>query len=599
MTDTSVVVAPTTGFWKKTWRLVWPYFSSREWKSAWALLIVVIALSLATVYLAVQFNSWRREFYNMLNGKDLHDVPVAIGSMTLFTTNYFLYLMGKFTFLALIYIVVGVYALYLRQILQLRWRKWVTKHLVDRWLANRAYYRLQLQNYGSENPEQRIESDVEAFTRQSMVLSIDLITTIVNLVSFSVILWGISGVVSLSLGTFTTTVSGYMFWVALAYALVGSGLTYWIARQLVPVNFDRERLNADFRFRMMRVRENAESIALYAGESREADGLEVSFQRVWSNYWRYMILIKRLNWFQSFYGQLAVVFPYLVAAPRYFSGAIDVGTVFQVAGAFGQVQDSLSWFISSFDTLAAWKATTNRLDTFVEAIERVEADGRRQTLSIETQDAPAVNLSVSDIAVPPGRTLMHNVQIEVARGDKVLISGPSGSGKTTLFRVLAGLWPFAKGKLRVPKGARVLFLSQKPYLPLGTLRAAVAFPSEPGAFTDDQIKAALTDVQLPRLVDHLDDDQNWSMTLSVGEQQRVAIARALLNKPDWLFMDEATSALDEENEKHVYDLVSRRLAQSAVVSIAHRPSVATYHRRRLAIVPERQQVQSVSLAPAE
>ena len=599
MTDTSVIVAPTTGFWKKTWRLVWPYFSSREWKGAWALLIVVIALSLASVYLAVQFNMWRREFYNMLNSKDLHDVPVAIGSMTLFTTNYFLYLMGKFTFLALIYIVVGVYALYLRQILQLRWRKWVTKNLIDRWLDNRAYYRLQLQNYGSENPEQRIESDVEAFTRTSLTLSIDLITTIVNLISFSVILWGISGVITFSLGAFPITISGYMFWVALAYALVGSGLTYWIARQLVPVNFDRERLNADFRFRMMRVRENAESVALYGGESSEGDGLEVSFQRVWNNYWRYMILIKRLNWFQSFYGQLAVVFPYLVAAPRYFAGAIDVGTVFQVAGAFGQVQESLSWFINSFDTLAAWKATTNRLDTFVEAMERVEADGRRQTLSIETQDASAVNLSVSDIAVPTGRTLMHDVQIDVARGDKVLISGPSGSGKTTLFRVLAGLWPFAKGKLRIPKGARVLFLSQKPYLPLGTLRQAVTFPSEPGAFTDDQIKAALNDVQLPHLLDHLDEDQNWSMSLSVGEQQRVAIARALLNRPDWLFMDEATSALDEENEKHVYDLVSQRLAQSAVVSIAHRPSVATYHRRRLAIDPEAQQVRSLSLAPAE
>jgi putative ATP-binding cassette transporter len=599
MTDASVVAAPATGFWRKTWRLIWPYFSSREWKGAWALLIVVIALSLASVYLAVQFNTWRREFYNMLNTKDLHDVPVAIGSVTLFTTNYFLYLMGKFTFLALIYIVVAVYALYLRQILQLRWRKWVTKHLIDRWLANRAYYRLQLQNYGSENPEQRIESDVEAFTRQSMILSIDLITTAVNLVSFSVILWGISGVVTFSIGSVPVTVSGYMFWVALAYALVGSGLTYWIAKQLVPVNFDRERLNADFRFRMMRIRENAESVALYGGEGREGSGLEVSFQRVWNNYWRYMILIKRLNWFQSFYGQLAVVFPYLVAAPRYFAGAIDVGTVFQVAGAFGQVQDSLSWFINSFDTLAAWKATTNRLDTFVEAMERVEADGRRQTLEIEMQHSPAVNLSVSDIAVPSGRTLMHDVQIDVAHGDKILISGPSGSGKTTLFRVLAGLWPFAKGKLRIPKGARVLFLSQKPYLPLGSLREAIAFPSEPGTFTDEQIKSALDDVHLSHLIDHLDQDQNWSMSLSVGEQQRVAIARALLNKPDWLFMDEATSALDEENEKHVYDLVSQRLAQSAVVSIAHRPSVAAYHRRRLAIDPERQEVQSVSLAPAE
>ncbi|HEV8389433.1 MAG TPA: ATP-binding cassette domain-containing protein, partial [Dongiaceae bacterium] len=375
--------------------------------------------------------------------------------------------------------------------------------------------------------------------------------------------------------------------------------TYWIGKPLVKANFEQQRFNADFRFRMIRIRENSESIALYSGEAREHDGLNVSFMKVWNNTWRLMIVGKRLNWFVSFYDNFTTLFPYLVTAPRYFAGAIDFGTVFQVAGAFSRVQDSLSWFISLFQNLAIWKATTNRLVTFVEALERAEADARQEILEVERQDVPAVNLSVSDIAVPTGRTLMHDVDIEIPRGDKVLISGPSGSGKTTLFRVLAGLWPFAKGKLRIPKGARVLFLSQKPYLPLGTLREAVAFPSESGTFTDDQIKAALGDVHLPHLVNRLDDDENWSMTLSVGEQQRIAIARALLNKPDWLFMDEATSALDDENERHVYDLITQRLAESAVVSIAHRPSVAAYHRRRLAIKPEIQQVQSVSLAPAE
>jgi putative ATP-binding cassette transporter len=259
----------------------------------------------------------------------------------------------------------------------------------------------------------------------------------------------------------------------------------------------------------------------------------------------------------------------------------------------------LSWFVQAYQDLAAWKATTNRLITFVDALERVETNARHQTLVIEPQSASEVDLVASDIAVPTGRTLMQDIQIQIPRGDKVLISGPSGSGKTTLFRVLAGLWPFANGKLRVPKGASVLFLSQKPYLPLGTLREAVAFPSDPGAFADDQIKAALADVRLPHLVNRLDDDDNWTMSLSVGEQQRVAIARALLNKPDWLFMDEATSALDDENERHAYELITQRLAQSAIVSIAHRPSVAAYHNRLIAIKPELQQVQSASLAAAE
>lgn len=596
MTDTSNVVTSTTGFWKQTWRLTWPYLRSSEWKSAWTLLVVVIVLTFAQVYLSVQFNDWRRDFYNMLNTKDLHETAVTLGPVTLFQVNYFFYIIGKFVFLAIFWVLFGVYGVYLQQILQLRWRRWVTRELTDRWLANRAYYRLQLLGYGTENPEQRIEADVTTFTQDTLTLAIGFISNVVNLASFSVVLWSISGAVSLSLGATDITIPGYMFWVALLYAAIGTFLVYVIGKPLVPANFLLEKLNADFRFRMMRVRENAESIALYGGEPSEAAGLGLSFRRVWDQYWRFMILTKRLNWFQLSFGQIAVVFPYLMAAPKYFAGAFDVGTLFQIADAFGTVRDSLSWFVSLFDRLAAWKATTNRLHTFVDALERAEMDTRQQPLVVETQETPAVALSVSDIAVPTGRTLMHDVTVEIPRGDKVLISGPSGSGKTTLFRALAGLWPFAKGKLTIPKGARVLFLSQKPYLPLGTLRAAIAFPGDPTAFGDAEIRQMLADLNLQHLADRLDEDDNWSMTLSVGEQQRIAIARALLNKPDWLFMDEATSALDEENEAHAYALVTERLPQTAVVSIAHRPQVARYHHRRLVIDPQAKSIKALAAA---
>src|SRR5688572_15670909 len=599
MTDTSQVVTSTTGFWRKIWRLTWPYFRSNEWRSAWVLLVAVILLNLGRVYLGVLFNEWNRDFFNALEQKDLTPTPVLLLGMDFGTVNRFAYLIGKFTLLAAILIVVFVYAIYLAQMLELRWRRWMTADLTKRWMSHRTHYRLQLLGYGTDNPEQRIQEDIDRFTTDTIDLLISLMRNVVNLITFTLILWSISGPISFMLLQAEVTIPGYMVWVVIAYALAGTLITFWIGLPLVKANFDQQRLNADFRFRMTRIREHSESIALYAGEAREEAGLTVSFLKVWNNTWRIMTLEKRLNWFSNFYDNFTTLFPYLVTAPRYFAGAIDFGTVFQVANAFDRVYISLSWFISLFRSLAIWKATTNRLVTFVDALARAEADARRQTLETEHHDGPAVDLSVADIALPDGRTLMNDVRVQIAPGDKVLISGPSGSGKTTLFRVLAGLWPFAKGKLRIPKGARVLFLSQKPYLPLGTLRDVVSFPSDHGTFTDDQIRAVLKDVKLPHLVDRLDEDENWSMTLSVGEQQRVAIARALLNKPDWLFMDEATSALDEETERHVYGLVTERLAQSAIVSIAHRPSVAAYHRRRLAIVPELQQVQSVSLAPAE
>ena len=596
MTDNSVVATPKAAFWRKAFRLVWPYFTSSEWKSAWTLLVAVIALSFGRVYLSVQFNNWNRDFYNALEQKDLSPTPVTIGATELFTVNKLVYLVGQFTLLAIILIIVFVYAVYLNQILQLRWRRWMTALLMTKWLSHRAYYRLELTSYGTDNPEQRIQDDVDKFTSDTLDLSISLLRNIVNVVTFIFILWGISGVITIALGGRPIEIPGYMVWIAIVYALGGTLLTFFIGRPLVKANFDQERLNADFRFRMSRIRENSESIALYAGETRERAGLDISFLKVWNNTWRLMIVGKRLNWFVNFYDNFTILFPYLVAAPRYFSGAIDFGTVFQVANAFGRVQDSLSWFISFFPNLAAWKATTNRLVTFVESLDRAEADAFNQMLSVNQWDQPIVALSAAEIAIPTGRALLNDVRIEIAPGDKVLISGPSGSGKTTLFRVLAGLWPFAKGKLTIPKGARVLFLSQKPYLPLGTLREAVAFPAEPNAFSDDQIKSVLQDVRLPHLTSRLDEDSNWSMTLSVGEQQRVAIARALLNKPDWLFMDEATSALDEENETHAYTLVNERLPQAALVSIAHRPQVARHHHRRLVLDPRAKSIQTVALA---
>ncbi len=594
MAKVSIEFGRSSGFFAKLWRLTWPYFRSEEWKLAWVLLIAAVALSLGRVYLGVLFNDWNRDFFNALEQKDLTPTPVELAGHVFFEINRFTYLLGKFLVLAFIFIVVAVYGIYLGQILQLRWRRWMTRDLSGKWLANRAYYRMELVGNGTDNPEQRIEADVHNFTDDTLGLSLSLLRNIVNLVTFIIVLWSLSGPLDFFLGGIAIHVPAYMVWVAVIYAAGGTLLTFWLGRPLVRANFDQQRFSADFRFRLMRVRENAESVALYGGEVHEGRGFESSFGKVWANWWRLMLLTKRLNWFTSFYDQLTVVFPYLVAAPRYFAGLTDFGTIFQVANAFGRVQDSLSWFINVFQNLASWKATTDRLTTFVDAIERARASAAETKLAIAEAAEPGLSVEDVEVSLPNGRVLLHDVDLRIAQGEKLLISGPSGSGKTTLFRLLAGLWPFAKGRLKVPRGAKVLFLSQRPYLPLGSLRQAMSFPGDPASITDDAFKAALLDVRLPQLVDKLDEEANWSMTLSVGEQQRLAFARVLLNRPDWLFLDEATSALDEDNENHLYRLVAERLARSTMVSIAHRPSVARFHQRRVAIDPARR---SLSMSP--
>jgi energy-coupling factor transporter ATP-binding protein EcfA2 len=352
-----------------------------------------------------------------------------------------------------------------------------------------------------------------------------------------------------------------MMWAAILYAVAGSYLTYLFGRPLVRVNFDLERYNADFRYRMVRVRENAESIALYNGEPDEGRRLDRAFGRIYDAYWQYMRYTKRLIWLQSFYGQAAIVFPFFVAAPRYFSGQIQLGTLMQISSAFGTVQRSLSWFVNTYTSLADWKAMMDRLTTFSESMEstRREALGKSRELKIETQPRRELALDDLQLLLPDGRVLLDDVDLQVQAGDRLVLQGPSGSGKTTLFRALSGLWPFGRGRVRVPAGARMLFLPQRPYTPIGTLREAVCYPDKPERHDDAAITEALAAARVGHLASRLDETANWSMILSGGEQQRLAFARAILVRPDWLFLDEATSALDEPTETALYELVRERL----------------------------------------
>ncbi len=557
---------PEGRFARRAWGLVKPYFASERRWQAIGLLAAVVALNLVTVYVDVLINAFQRDFFNALETKDYAE----------FTRQ-----LWRFTGLAFAFILVAVYKFYLTQLFELRWRTWLTERYVDGWLSHRAYYRLELGGTATDNPDQRIAEDIRMFTEYTVSLSMGLLNSLVTLGSFVAILWVVSGPLTVALFGTELTIPGYMVWVALLYALVGSWISYAIGRPLIGLNFAQQRFEADFRYGLVRVREHAESIALYRGEPPERAGLVQRFGRVVANYWALVRAQKRLIWAQSFYGQLAVIFPFVVAAPRYFNGPLKLGDVMQISNAFGQVQGSLSWFVSAYAQLATWKATTDRLLTFDDALAALRGSEGR-LLHAVPGTAPA--LREVALETPRGTPIVARASLEVAPGERLLVTGPSGSGKSTLFRALAGIWPYGSGRVEQPGGG-VLFLPQRPYLPIGTLRATVSYPAAPDAFDDATIARALRDCRLPQLADRLDEEAAWDRRLSPGEQQRLAFARALLNAPRWLFLDEATAALDEATGTALYALLLERLPDAAVVSIAHDASVAAFHRRRVHLTP--------------
>ena len=558
-------------FVKRVVKLAMPYFQSDQKWQARGLLLAIVLLNLATVYMAVQFNDWNGVFYDALQNKD---EPVFWKQLT------------RFTYLAFGSIVIVVYKFYLTQVLEMRWRKWMTTYYLQRWLSNQTFYKLELTRFttavgadrntvNTDNPDQRISEDVNQFTTQTISLCMGLLNSVVTLVSFVGILWGLSGAFSFAVGGSSYTIPGYMLWAAVVYCLVGSVLTHYIGRSQISLNFFQQKYEADFRHHMVRVREYSESIALDKGESVEKTQLDTRFTTVISNYLALIKAQKNLIWFTSFFGQAAIIFPFLVASPRFFSGSIQLGQLMQISSAFGQVQNSLSWFVDSYSGLASWRATTDRLTSFDESMAKSEALLSTQTII----DAGSDNLSTSDLtlSLPNGKVLLAHVALAAHAGDAILLSGPSGSGKSTLFRAFAGIWPFSKGQIQMP--ANAMFIPQRPYFPNGPLREALAYPEPATNYDDATLQTALTDALLPQLANRLDDKEAWGQMLSGGEQQRLAIARVLLKKPQWIFADEATSALDVEAENTLYKrlLAGVLIAKGAIISIAHRPSVAAFH----------------------
>ena len=558
-----MAVETKPGFLRQAWDLAWPYWKSEEKWSAIGLLVAVVVLNLITVGLNVRFNTWYNDFYNTLQEYDWAQ---------------FWRQLGIFGVLAVLFIVVAVYSLYLRQILHIRWRRWLTDRFLRNWLGNQSYYRLQLNQLTTpDNPDQRISDDLDRFATITLALSLGLLSSFVTLVSFLSILWTLSGALTIPLGGGAAIhIPGYMVFAALIYAVGGTLLTRWIGYPLIQLNFDQQRYEADFRFSMVRLRENAENVAFYGGEARELDSFQARFARIIANWWGIIKRRKKLTWFTTGYTQLAIIFPLMVAAPRYFAKAIQLGGLMQIVSAFGQVQEALSFIISSYTEIAEYQSVVRRLSGFQERLNEIAADREvPQPIEIE-RHGPGVEVDMLDLNLPDGQLLRPNISLAASPGESLLITGASGLGKSTLMRAIAGLWPFGRGRIRVTDG-RCLFLPQRPYLPLGTLADALVYPHSAREPPRDSLVDALRAVGLPELVDHLDEEANWALRLSIGEQQRLAFARVLLARPEVVFLDEATSALDEAAEMTLYRVLRDASWRPTIVSVGHHGSLRRFH----------------------
>jgi putative ATP-binding cassette transporter len=552
------------------WRIAAPYFRSEDKWAGRGLLAAVIVIELAVVFLTVLFNRWNNVFYNALQERN---------------QAVFTYQIGYFCVLAAFWIGLKVYQLYLNQWLQIRWRRWMTARYLGGWLHEANHYRMQLLGDAADNPDQRIAEDTQRFVEQTLALGIGLLSAVVTLASFIVILWELSNEAPLHLFGKDIPIPGYLVWGALIYALLGTLLTHLIGRPLVGLNFQQQRLEADFRFNLVRTRENAEQIALLRGEPVERSRLLSRFGAVVENWLAIMQRTKKLTAFTATYSQVSVIVPYVLIAPAYFADKIQLGGMMQTANAFSSVQDALSFFISSYRTLAEWQSVVARLSGFETAIANAATlpTGADSIHLVSSTGSAAIDLRQLLVKLPNGSPVVAADSISLRGDESTLVTGPSGSGKSTLFRAIAGIWPFGTGSIAIPAKASLMMLPQRPYLPNGSLQAAIAYPAEAGAYPSDQVREALISVGLPKLASRTGEEAHWNRMLSLGEQQRLGLARALLHAPRYLFLDEATASLDEASEAALYRLIEQKLPATTIVSIGHRSTLEAFHQRNVVL----------------
>ncbi|QQE85732.1 ABC transporter ATP-binding protein/permease [Pseudomonas putida] len=542
------------------WQLAGPYFSLRR---SWRPLLVFAALLVLTLFsvrMNVLFSFWYNGFYSALQALD---------------QTAFWYLLGVFAVLATLHVLRSLFTFYVTQAFSIRWRVWLTERLTNDWLHGDAYYRGQFLAEPVDNPDQRIELDVNAFVTNSVTLALGAVSALVSLVAFTAILWGLSAPLAVT----GVEIPRAMVFAVYVYVLIATWIAFRLGQPLIRLNFLNEKLTANFRYALMRLRENAENIAFYQGAQVERGTLLGRFGALIVNVWALVFRNLKFSGFNLGVSQVAVVFPFILQAPRFFSGAIKLGDVMQTSQAFGQVQDALSFFRESYDTFAQYRATLDRLTGFLDANQQASTLPRVST----EEQAQALAISGLQVMRPDGQALIADLDLQLQAGQALLIKGPSGSGKTTLLRALAGLWPYAEGEVRRPTGTEALFLSQRPYLPLGDLRTAIAYPADSKPEDEARMQQALRQVNLAHLAERLAVSCDWSHILSVGEQQRLAFARVLFNRPQVVFLDESTSAMDEGLEHALYSLLRNEMPQTLLVSVGHRSTLAGFHTHRLEV----------------
>jgi vitamin B12/bleomycin/antimicrobial peptide transport system ATP-binding/permease protein len=569
------------------WRLSIPYYRSEDRWPGRILLGAVIAIELSIVAIQVILNEWYNRFYNTLQD---HNWTGFINAILFFCV------------LAAVFTVLAVYQNYLNLWLQIRWRRWMTQTYLRQWLNTANHYRMQLLGDAADNPDQRIADDLQMFVQSTLTIGLGLLNAIVSLFSFVVILWALSASAPLHLFGRDLVVPGYLVWAALMYAVLGTCITHLIGWPLIPLNFQQQRYEADFRFNLVRTRENSEQVASMHGEAAERERHLSRFQLIVTNWIAIMQRQKRLTFFTQSYSQASVIFPYIMVSPAYFSGAMQLGGLMQTGSAFNSVQTALSYFVTAYQQIAQYRAVVTRLSGFQDAIEAGRAAALNQP-AIEVlprEGATAIAVDHLRVRLPHGDPIVDAEHISLPAADRILITGPSGVGKSTLFRAIAGIWPFGSGRVSVPEDAKVMLVPQRPYFPIATLGDAVSFPARSGTYDDAQVAEALTAVGLPQLVARLHQEAHWNRMLSIGEQQRLAIARALLLAPDYLLLDEATASLDEPAEAMLYRVMQERLKRTSIISIGHRSTLGAFHTRRVELVSEHglAHVRDVTLASA-